>query len=461
MEQNTRMPHGESWVESDTVTPRPMLSLVDAIALIMGLVVGAGIFRTPSLVAAHAGSATVVLWAWLLGGGVSLLGALCYAELAMAYPHAGGEYHFLRRAFGKPLAFLFAWARLMVLHTGSIALLAFVCSDYATQIVPLGSGSSMIYAALMVVLLTGLNLLGLRHGKWTQKLLTTLEVCGVVLVIGSGLMLATPAAAPPRAMWPAEHAPGASPAGSWSLMMLFVLWTYGGWNEVASLSAEIAGKRHTLVWALVGSLGMITGLYVLVNWAYLRGLGLAGMAASEAVASTLMQHVIGEPGADAISALIALAALTSANATIITGARTTYAFGRDFPRFAILGRWRTRAHAPTNALLAQGAMVLALVLLGCATRKGFEAMVAYTAPIFWLFFLLIGVSLLLLRWREPEVPRPFRVPCFPILPMAFCATSAYMLYVSLAYTGIGAMVGVAVLAAGVPLVLWTRRQRPA
>jgi basic amino acid/polyamine antiporter, APA family len=461
MQQNTQMSQGEYWAGSDTVTPRPTLSLVDAIALIVGLVVGAGIFRTPSLVAANAGSATVVLWAWLLGGGVSLIGALCYAELATAYPHAGGDYHFLRRAFGKNLALLFAWARLMVLQTGSIALLAFVCSDYATQILPLGSGSPTLYAALMVLLLTSLNLLGLRHGQWTQNLLTTIEVGGVLLVIGSGLMLATPAAAPPCAMWPAEHASGASPPGSWSLMMIFVLLTYGGWNEVAYMSAEIVGRRRTLVWALVWSLGMITGLYVLVNWAYLRGLGLAGMAASEAVATTLMQHAIGEHGAYVISALIALSALTSANATIITGARTTYAFGRDFPQFAILGRWHTRANAPTNALLAQGAIVLALVLLGCATRKGFEAMVAYTAPIFWLFFLLTGVSLLLLRWREPEVLRPFRVPCFPILPVAFCATSAYMLYASLAYTGIGALVGVAVLVAGVPLVLVTRRQRPA
>jgi basic amino acid/polyamine antiporter, APA family len=132
MQQNTRRSQGEYWAGSDTVTSRPTLSLVDAIAFIVGLVVGAGIFRTPSLVAANAGSATIVLWAWLLGGGVSLIGALCYAELAMTYPHAGGDYHFLRRAFGKNLALLFAWARLMVLHTGSIALLAFVCSDYAT-----------------------------------------------------------------------------------------------------------------------------------------------------------------------------------------------------------------------------------------------------------------------------------------------------------------------------------------
>jgi amino acid transporter len=185
------------------------------------------------------------------------------------------------------------------------------------------------------------------------------------------------------------------------------------------------------------------------------------MAASEAVATTLMQHAIGEHGAYVISALIALSALASANATIITGARTAYALGRDFPRFAALGRWHTRANTPTNALLVQGSIVLALVLLGCATRRGFEAMVAYTAPIFWLFLLLTGVSLLLLRWREPEILRPFRVPCFPILPVAFCATSAYMLYASLAYTGIGAVVGVAVLVAGVPLVLLTRHQQPA
>ncbi|MCS6926037.1 MAG: amino acid permease [Candidatus Binatia bacterium] len=433
------------------VGPRPELRLCDVIALVVGIVVGAGIFRTPSLVAANVESETHFLVLWLLGGGISLIGALCYAELATTYPHVGGDYHFLARAFGKGVAFLFAWARMTVIQTGSIALLAFVFGDYASQLFWLGESSSALYAALLVSALTGLNLLGLRFGKWTQNLLTTLEILGVLCVIGAGLLLVTPEVSPGRS-------PGTVSPGSWGLAMIFVLLTYGGWNEAAYVSAEIKGTRRTMLWALLGGVGVISAVYLLANWAYVRGLGLAEMAAVDAVAAELLRRAVGEGGAQVISVIVLLAALTSANASIITGARSNYALGRDFALFAALGRWHGRANTPTTALLVQGAITLALVLLGLFTRTGFETMVEYTAPVFWFFFLLTGVALIVLRWREPEIDRPFRVPLFPLLPLLFCATAAYLLYSSLAYTGMGAFVGVAVLAIGL-LFLWPARLR--
>ena len=185
--------------------------------------------RIAALVAAHAGSEMMVLGAWLLGGAVSLIGALCYAELVTAYPHAGGDYHFLTRAFGKRLAFLFAWARMLVMQTGSIALLAFVFGDYASQLFRLGTASSAIYAVAVVAALTGLNVLGVRHGRRTQNLLTVAEVLGVLLVIGVGFAFAAPA--PPLLPTAAVGSSSASPAlsGSLGMVMIFVLLTYGGW----------------------------------------------------------------------------------------------------------------------------------------------------------------------------------------------------------------------------------------
>jgi basic amino acid/polyamine antiporter, APA family len=194
---------------------------------------------------------------------------------------------------------------------------------------------------------------------------------------------------------------------------------------------------------------------VLINWAYLRGLGLAGMAGSSTVAADLMDRALGTPGARLVSLLVVIAALTSVNATVFTGARTTYALGRDFPRLGFLGRWHEGARTPVNALLAQGAVCLLLVLLGTLTRRGFETMVEYTAPVFWFFFLLTGISLFVLRRQDPGAPRPFRVPLYPLTPLVFCASSAYLLYSSLAYTGVGALVGVGVLAVGVILLLMT------
>jgi amino acid transporter len=435
--------------KSNTGSPRPVLSLGDAMAIIVGIVVGAGIFRTPSFVAANSGSASAMLMMWLAGGLVSLVGALCYAELVSAWPHTGGDYHYLTRAYGRGVSFLFAWGRIAVIQTGSIALLAFVFGDYATQLLPLGAYSSALYAALIVVILTVLNASGLQPGRWTQNLLTIVEVMGVLAVILAGLVWALPASAPALSQPPQTSA-------AWGLAMVFVLLTYGGWNEAAYVSAEMRGGGRVVARALLLSLGIVTALYLLINWAYLRGLGLSGMTASEAVATDLMRRVVGESGAAIISVLVAVSALTSANATVITGARTNYALGRDYDPFEFLGRWSARSNTPSNALVVQGAVALVLVSFGAITRKGFATIVEYTAPVFWFFFLLTGISLLVLRVKEPQTVRPFRVPIYPITPLIFIASSLYMLWSSLAYTGAGALAGVLILLAGVPLLIWAR-----
>jgi basic amino acid/polyamine antiporter, APA family len=421
--------------------PRPVLRVTDVIGLILGTVLGAGIFRTPSLVASNSSGEGAFLLAWALGGTLSLVGALCYAELATAYPDAGGDYHFLRRAFGYRLAFLFAWARLAVIQTGSIALLAFIVGDYAARL-SIGPSSPALYAAIVVVALTGLNAAGIRPGSAAQNVLTSGVVLGLLLVVGAGLSVASPGGSAASVL-----PPTATGSSAFGLCMVFVLLTYGGWNEAAYVSAEVESPGRNMVRALVWSIVIVTGLYLLVNWAYLRGLGHAGVAASTTVAADLVERATGTVGGQLVSALIVLAAIASVNATIFTGARTTYALGRDFPPFAFLGRWDARTETPLNALLVQGAIALALALLGGWTRKGFETMVEYTAPVFWLFLLLTGVSLFVLR-RTAPAPHAFRVPLYPITPFVFCVTSGYLLYASLAYTGVGAFIGMAVLGVG-------------
>ncbi len=429
--------------------PVPTLQLKDALGMIVGIVVGAGIFRTPSLVAANVTSEANALMLWLAGGVVSLIGALCYAELTATYPHTGGDYHYLTKAYGRPLSFLFVWSRVTVIQTGSVALLAFVFGDYASQLLRLGEYSPSIYAALMVVVLTGLNVMGVKQGTRTQNLLTVIEVFSLLLIIVAGLFLIqSPAVEAPLA-------PAQTSGGAIGLAMVFVLLTYGGWNEAAYISAETSGRRD-IARALVLSILVVTGLYLLTNWAYLRGLGLAGVARSDAVAADLMQGAVGQGGALLVSLLVAISALTSANATVFTGARTNYAFGRDFALFRFLGRWHGVANTPTNALLVQGLIALALVLIGTLTRRGFATMVEYTAPVFWFFFFMVGLSVIVLRIKDPKVSRPFPTPLYPLLPLAFCASCLYMLRASIAYTGIGALVGLGVLVTGIP-VFWLAR----
>ena len=443
----------------EQVTLKPTLSIFDAGALIIGMVIGASIYESPALIAVNAGSANVTLIAWLLGGVMSIVGALCYAELATAYPHPGGNYHYFMRAFGKDIAFLFAWARMTVIQTGSIALLAFVFGNYANQILPLGNYSPAIYAALSIVILTTINLMSVRQGKWTQNILTAAKVLGLFLVIYAGLAF--------NSSTPAVNSSNIESQGSFGLAMVFVLLTYGGWNEAAYISAEMRDVERNMTKVLIGSIITTAFIYLLINFAYIQGLGISGMAESKAVAADLMRHAVGEGGAKFVSFLVAISALGGINATIFTGARTNYALGKDFSIFGFLGKWNDRGNTPTNALLVQGAIALTLVFVGGLVhegREGFETMAAYTSPVFWFFFLLSGVALFVLRRKEPNIPRPFSVPGYPLTPLIFCLMCAYMLQSSLTYAtsisySIGAIVGVAVLLVGIPLLLFIRHQQ--
>lgn len=457
--------------------PRPTLTVFDAVAMIVGIVIGVGIFKAPAIVADNVSGETAFIAVWLLGGLISLVGALVYAELGSAHPHAGGEYYFLSRAYGDWLGFLFAWARMTVVQTGAIAAIAFVFGDYATTLLPLGAHSSAIYAALAVAAITALNAAGTSQSKWVQNVLTTALALAVLAVVASGL--AASPAAPPAA------APSGASQGTWftGLALIFVLLTYGGWNEAAYLTAEMRDTRRNIVRALVIGIVVITVLYLLLNLAYLKALGLAGMRESKAVASDLMRVTWGETGVVLLGIVVVCASLSTLNATVFTGARTNYALGRDFVIFRALGRWNERSCAPVNALLAQGSISLALVTLASFTPDGFQTMVAYTAPAFWLFFLLTGISLFLLRRQRdcradaPAQAQPraggngvqaaqrdhFRVPLYPVTPLIFAGACGYMLYSSFIYAmsldpgSIGAMVGIAMLASGVPVLMWAKR----
>jgi amino acid transporter len=429
--------------------PKRKIALIDAIFIIVGIVIGAGIFRAPSLVAANTSNESTFYLAWILGGVVSVSGALCYAELTTAFPNTGGDYHFIGRAYGKKPAFLFAWARMTVIQTGSIALLAYIFGDYFSQIYYLGEYSSAIYAAAIVIILTGINVAGLRLGTGTQRLFTSLEIGGVLLIIAAGFIL------PDSGETVSQTGNAGSTLG---LAMVFVLLTFGGWNEAAYLSSELKSGSKGMVKALVAGLLVITVLYILINMAYIRVLGHGGLARSTAAGADLMKITLGQGGTYIIGVLVSISALTSANATIFTGARTNYALGKDFKIFSPLGRWNEQASGPVNAFVVQGLIALGLIFLGLFTRSGFETMIEYTAPVFWFFFLLVGIALFILRREEPGVLRPFKVPLYPLTPAIFCLSSAYLLYSSVSYTGLGAFVGIAVLLAGAIVLLFLKKR---
>lgn len=433
--------------------PKPVLTVVDAIVMIVGIVVGAGIFRTPSLVAANTGSWEMFLLVWVLGGVVSLIGALCYAELSTTFPNTGGDYHFLMRAFGRRFAFLFAWARMSIIQTGSIALLAYIVGDYTAQLFPIGIYSSAIYAALVVILLTTINIIGIKSGTATQKLLVGIQFAGLLMIVIAGFLIS-----PSETVLQELSTESSSSSMAMGMAMVFVLLTFGGWNEAGYISAELRSGSKKMVNVLIISIVLITAVYLLINLAFLNVLGIERMANSQALGVDLMRATLGEVGVMFIGILVVIAALTSANATIFTGARTNYALGRDFPIFSILKKWNTRTSSPINAFIIQGLIALLLIAIGSTTRNGFESMVEFTAPVFWFFFLATGIALFMLRIKEPHVKRPFKVPLYPFTPIIFCSVCAYLLYSSLMYTGIGALVGVAILVSGTFFFFFIRKR---
>lgn len=446
----------DSDAKAVSAAPRPLLSVPDGIFLTVGMVIGVGIFKLPSLVAGNTAGAAEFLAAWLLGGLVSLCGALVYAELASRHPETGGEYVFLMRGLGRGAAFLFAWSRMTVIQTGAIAAVAFAFGDYASEIVRLGEKSSAAWAAIGVAAVTALNLVGTPQSKTLQKVML-IGLIGALLLLSLAALVSTGA--------PKPAAQGGS-GTSFGLAMIFVLFTYGGWNEAAYLAGEVRDARRNMMRILVWGIVTVTAIYVLVNASYLAALGLGGMRDSKAVAADVMRMVAGDKGAVLLALVVCVAAITTLNAAVFTGARTNWALGRDFALFRALGAWRESGSTPANALLLQGAVALALVYAGSLTPDGFSAMVAYTAPVFWTFFYLTGCTLFLLREKAAEEPA-FRTPFHPHLPIAFCVMCLYMLWSSIDYIrnpafgpkfGDMVLAGIAIMAAGIP-VYWLARKK--
>ena len=417
-------------MKTDSASPANMLRLLhplSAVALIVGIVIGAGIFKTPSLVAGISGDAGWALVLWLAGALISIIGALCYAELCTTYPNAGGDYHFLHRAFGRNISFIYGWSRATIINTGSIALLAFVFGDYMSTLVNLGAYSSAIWALVILLLLTAVNLAGIHASSQMQTWLTVTEIIGLLAVVVAGFWVDAPSSG--AIQWFAQ----APAPAQWGLCLVFVLLTFGGWNESAYISAELKGGPRTMVWVILVSMVTLTVIYLLVNTALLLGLGLSGLSQSKTAAGDLLGLAFGPWAQKALGLFVAIAALTSINATMFVGARTNFAVGSDWKALRKLGQWQVDIGSPKQALLMQAVISIGLIALGTQEADGFSAMVEFTAPVFWGFLFLVGLSLLWLRQTDAHAVRPFKVPLYPVLPLIFSAVCAWLTYSSITY----------------------------
>lgn len=426
--------------------PRRELSLVDSTSLIVGIIIGVGIYQMTPDIARGAGSWWGLLLLWMAGGLLSLCGALGYAELASAYPQQGGDYVYLGRAYGKWAGFLFAWVQLVVVRPGDIAVMAFAFATYARAAFGIDSGwTQRGLAAAAVVLVTGINVLGVRQGKWTQNLLTAFKAIGILAIFTVALVV------PPEKPAPTEVVP--LPL---SLALIFVLFTFGGWNEMAYVAAEVRKPERNLVRALVWGTVAVTGLYLLANGAFLHALGYSGVANSEAVATDTIAAGFPNVGAKLISALVCVSALGALNGLVLTGARISYAVGADHRVFRRLGQWDVQRSTPMPALLLQGGIAVVLIL----ALGSFMDAVLYTAPAVYSFFLATTLAVIVLRRKEPTRPRPYRVTWFPLPILVFSLVCAWLIYSAVTYKPWIALAALGVVLLGLPVYRFSvRRER--
>jgi amino acid transporter len=422
--------------------------------MVVGIIIGVGIYETPAKIFSNTPGPWQALALWVLGGVLSFVGALCFAELASTYPRSGGEYVYLSRAYGPWAGFLFGWAQLAVIRTGgSVAAVAYLLADYADRLFPLPPGGKVLYAGVPIIVLTLINVAGVSLGKRTQNLLTLLKVLGIVGILVAGLMWAGTAA-------PQTAAPPSAGLGGLALAMMYVLWSYSGWHEAAYVAAEVRDRRRNLPLALLLGTAIVTALYLLINLAYLAGLGFAGAAGSGAVAADVLERALGPDGGRVMSLLVVISALGCLNGMIFTSSRIFAEMGADHALFASLAQWDRRWGTPARSLLVQGALSAGMVLvvgLWGGGQSGFDTLLSCTAAVFWLFFLLTGVALFVLRARDRHVQRPFAAPGYPLTPLIFCVCCAAMLGGTALAVPLQTLVGTAVLAAGLPLYLVSRR----
>jgi amino acid transporter len=398
--------------------PVPQLSLFDGICLVVGIMVGTGIFESTPSVAQNTQGVSDLMGLWVIGGVLSLLGALTYAGLAQAYPETGGDYVYLKKAFGKRLSFLFAWAMLTVVRPGNLGAMAYVFARYAQALYPLGSQGLFLYATLSVLLLSILNLLGTREGKTIQNFLTVAKVLGLVFLVGVALNTSP-------SVVTASPAPVQNP--SYTLALIFVLFAYGGWNEIVYVAAEVKNPQRNLFRTLVLGTASVTLLYLFVNYTFLKALGLDGLRHSEAVAHTVAARHFSEWGGVLVSGLIALSALGVIHGMIFSGARIYYAMGQDHRLFSRLGEWSGRG-TPWWSIVTESSITIGLMALFSQNRSGFESLVLYTTPLYYAFLMLVGMSVFRLL-RADQV----KGLGFPAAPLLFIATCLFMLGMSAVY----------------------------
>jgi APA family basic amino acid/polyamine antiporter len=423
------------------------LGLRDLVFIVVGTVIGSGIFLTPGSVVQSSGSGGVALVVWTIGGVLSLLGALTFAELGAARPNAGGLYVYMRDAFGAPLAFLFGWTMFLVIGSGSLATLAAAFPRYLGVFMTLTPAAEKAVSILMIAAVAALNVRGTRQSANAQGVATAIKALMIV-----GLAIAFIVAGPdraPQAWWPEEFSFATITGGITA--MIGVLWAYEGWQYATFSAGETVDPQRTFARGIIIGTVILIGIYVLANFGYIAALGIDGVAASRRVASDAAAVVLGSGAAAAVSGVILVSIASAANGLTLTLPRLFYSMAGDGLFFSRLAEVHPKTGTPAAAIVATAAWSAVLVLSGT-----FEQLLTYVVFMSWVWFALAAVAIFVLRKTEPDAHRPFRTPGYPFTPAAFVLSALIIVGNTVIAQPVQSVIGLGITLAGVPAYLWWR-----
>jgi basic amino acid/polyamine antiporter, APA family len=419
------------------------LGIWAALAIVVGTVIGSGIFRVPQAMILNVGTVRLVFLVWIVGGALSLAGALTYAELAAAMPGAGGEYVYLTEAYGPMWGFLYSWTQMWVAKSGSIATLATAFFEYTAHFLPqfekvwftagpFAVKYGQVFALVLILMLGGINYLGVRIGGDVQVVVTAIKVGLIAFVILAGLLYAGPATDVVAPVISPSSLPAAPPVpplfAGFIAALVAALWAYDGWNNVGMVASEVRNPQRNLPLALIGGTVGVIAIYMLANWAYFRVLSPAEVGAHKLVAAEMMQRIGGRWGASAVSIAAMISIFAALNGSILTGARVPYAAARDGLFFRSAARVHPAFHTPGVSILMLSAWSSVLVLSG-----KYEELFDFVIFGSWILYAMATASVFVLRRKRPDLKRPYRTLGYPVVPLLFLA-GATVLEISTLWT---------------------------
>jgi len=430
---------------------RRELTLLDSTMINVGTMIASAIFIVPAAIAMHAQGSVLTIIVWVVGGIVSLMGALAIAELGAAMPEAGGQFVYLREAYGPVWGFLYGWGAFMVINTASIAAIAVAFAQYFGYFFPLDASGVKIIAIISTIILTALNCFGLKLGAWTQNVFTFLKIGALLVLIVLSFILPGGSSANFQPLFSGQSF--SSLLGPLGLAMVAALWAYDGWIEITYVASEVKNPQRNLPLAIIFSTVIVIVLYILISLACVYVLSVGKMAQTQLVASDVATTIMGPAGATLVAMAILISTLGSNNGIVFTAARIPYAMAKEKLFFKSMAAVNEKYRVPLVALIVQGVWASILTASG-----RYDQLFTYVVFASWLFYAMSCGAVIILRRKAPHLPRPYKTWGYPVVPVVFILFAVWLVMNTIIEAPRDAAIGAGIILLGLPIYFYWRRR---